>query len=196
MLCKADQVYLSVSAPDLFEGYVADGLLSGFSINIVFDISVPNLRLQHQFKPRKPLPNTSLSIYYDIWENRLGQLGMGKELYFKDLEELKKWWANGQDVIVASLHQLDSTRTYQIQLTTEISVNDLEQGNTLQNWVDNSRETTEDDPSDQRNTGFVFSVNRFVSALFGSRKESPRVIRFTNQVELNLKQLSCRKQSE
>ena len=161
-----DSLNVKISFRRLFDDKVRKALLAG--LPMVLEISTDLLDSQRQIVHSK---NVNGKINYDVWEEYFSLDGLSKDRRrIQTLSGMKSLFENFPITGLASAKTLDVNTIYLLNVKTRLIVLTRKQSRQLWARIQNSEQTEEELPSQERSTGFKLNLNRVVQLFVSGGK--------------------------
>ena len=161
-----DTLKVDLSIKGLFEDKIRKTLLSGLPLILKINFELEDSELDIQFA--KQLQG---QIAYDIWEEYFSLRGFNAvEQRFQQLSRLEKWFGDWRGIKIMTTEKLLEKENYLIKVNTSVILLGRKQSDELDWWLQNSDQTEENLPTQDRTTGFKLNLNRLVKMFFSGEK--------------------------
>ncbi|MFQ5639569.1 MAG: DUF4390 domain-containing protein [bacterium] len=129
------------------------------------------------------------SISYDIWSELYSVDEKDSSKIYDDLAEVKKISSRIDNVILTPKNLLQNNVAYKIQMRVGIIPISSHQGDKVSDWLLDPNQTEETLASDDRASGFKFTLNNLVSFFVGGKKRSKYVSKWFSAETFRIREL-------
>jgi hypothetical protein len=180
-----DTLKVDLSIKGLFEDKIRKTLLSGLPLILKLDFELVDSEQDIQFTKQ-----VQGQISYDIWEEYFTLRGFNKvEQRFQQISRLENWFGDWRGIKIMTTEKLLDKENYLIKVNSSVILLGRKQSDELDWWLQNSDQTEENLPTQDRTTGFKLNLNRLVKMFFSGEKSPEEYRAFGNSNVFNLFEL-------
>ncbi len=150
-----DTLFCRLAAKHLLDQPVEKTLLSGLPVKMKIQLKVLHA------KKNLNGPQLRFQLHYDIWENRFTVRSSTATVAFTHLDSLRQWWRN-RPVAVLAVQQFPWPENWHLLVQSQVILLASATDGGFQEWLQAGQPVEENEPSQDRNTGFKLNLNDLI----------------------------------
>jgi len=162
-----DSLKLQISCKNVFDKKIKKALFAGIPLSIEIKILLTDNNTKVILNQ-----NIHFVISYEVWEEDFYLTGNNfSNLQFSSMESLNDYFVEIDNISLIPLNKIEGEK-HQIEIHTKLMILTSTRNKQLKRWLEETTQTEEELPSQNRSTGFKLNLNQFIS-LFMDKNSMP-----------------------